>query len=67
MCAILREDAIGFDSRIRVFFVFLPTIPKFEANRLLFLIGSVVPEGRVGRQAATHMAQISFEPSSDFC
>jgi hypothetical protein len=49
ICAISRDDSIGFligfDSRFRAFFVFLPTLPRFEADRWFFLIGSAVPDG----------------------
>jgi hypothetical protein len=40
MCTISRKDSIEVDSRFHVFFKFLPTVPRFEADRLLFLIGS---------------------------
>ena len=48
-----RTDAAteaAFVSRFRVFFAFIPTSPKFEAGRWLFLIGSAAPEGRAGSQ-----------------
>jgi hypothetical protein len=53
MRAISRKDSIGFDSRFLVFFVFLPSVQKFEAGRLLFLIGSAVPEGRPAPRTTT--------------
>jgi hypothetical protein len=37
MCEISREELIRFDSRFRVFFVFLPAATKSEAQQRLLL------------------------------
>jgi hypothetical protein len=63
---ISRGDSIGlliqFDSWFHVFFVFLPTAQKFEAGRWLFLIGSVVPGGRLIN--SHQIPEIIFSPAA---
>jgi|AntAceMinimDraft_5_1070358.scaffolds.fasta_scaffold79861_2 hypothetical protein len=63
MCAISRGDLFGLDS-IRgfvFFFVFLPTVPKFEAEGWLFLISSAVSEGKL---AVTRPHEFCFSPAA---
>jgi hypothetical protein len=66
MCEISHGDSIGlligFDSRFRIFFVFLDTAQKFEAGQWLFLIGLTFPTGGGWQSPRTahQIPQISF-------
>jgi hypothetical protein len=69
----LRVGFVFSSCFLRVFY-----LPKFEAGRWLFLIGSAIPEGRAAPSRTTTMFTITthhaarskkfqISPSSDFC